>query len=667
MRITGLAADNFLSFQKLNLKLAAGALVVTGPNGSGKSNLARCLDLTLAAVAWGAGVGVGNHLEDYAAAGYKGSDSFVVRVGVELDRPAELQLVRAYLHAAAVSAFSIYGRHAPPDGVDRYFVDHFEESSADSLGAGDLVVRRMGTSTSPWQVGWEFKVGKRRLHLRLGGSLQDQLFGNTLLRPTGQPPGGRSIPALLGQSSPFDPAALPEHLTLADLLPYELESYDFRVHQAADVIPPGHQRLGALLGLDLAQRGASFVQLLCLLLGRSVVITENHRLPLRPAYELHELAEPVPLRDGSEAAGELWRLYNGNKAEQERYGRAVEAFEGLTGRGLALRTRLQPDSPAQVRVEPVVVDGSAELPVVFAGAGVQEALVLATLLAADPGHVLVLDEPAVNLAPAMQRRLWHRLSDAQGQVVVITHSPDLVPAQLSPNLTLMRLSRDQQGTCIHLPNPDVFDEQRRLPQLLRRGDVRALLFASGVVLCEGDTEVGALSTWWSVAYWQDMQLPAPDAVDVVLVDAGGDAAFRGYTDLLDVFGVPWVIVCDGPALKPERGLSKQYVNHPRFTALQTAPPAGSFGEQAEWWRCRGVYSFADCSGTDGTRAGEFERYLEQLDHDRFQEASKRYPRSKVRQAEWFAAEKPCPPRAADLWRDALTRLGASTGLERRET
>lgn len=652
MRVTALSADGFLSFKQLKLQLEAGALI-TGPNGSGKSNLARCLDLAFTAAAWSAGDEAGARLEDYATAGYEGSDSFVVRVGVEMDQPAERQLLRVYLRAAVTSAFIGYDDDVVY-GVDRHFSAHFQESSADHVGIGELVVRRMGMFTAPWEVSWEFVIEERRLHLRLGGSLQGQLFGHIL--HTGEALGGRGIPALLGQSPPFNLATLPERLTLVDLLPAEGESHDFSVRQAAGVIPPGHQRLGALLNVDLAQRGAHFGQVLSLLLSRSLLVTDNHRLPARPAYELRELAMPVPLRDGSGAAGELWRLHNGNALQRARYARAAAAFEDLTGRRLGLRTRLLLDSAKPLRVEPMVVDGSAELPVMFAGAGVQEALVLATLLAGDPGFVLVLDEPAVNLSPTMQRKLWRRLAEAQGQVVVVTHSPDIVPAQPSANLALIRLSRDEDGSHVHMPSADTVYKQPRLPQLLRRADVRALLFASGVVLCEGDTEVGALGTWWAKASWQGERLPAPDAADIALVDVGGDTAFHAYTEFLDAFSVPWVIVCDGPALEPGRGLSKQYVGHPRFAGLRTTTPTGSFEEHAEWWQHRGVYSFAEQFG-NANKGGEFEAFLEHLDRARLQEAQSLYPRSKVRQGQWFAATTHCPERAAALWRAALEWLG----------
>jgi len=652
VKITSVKAEGFLSYGDATISLPKLRTVITGPNGSGKSNLGRCLDLVVTALRWCVD-GDSSGLDEYAAAGWRGSDTFIVKVGAELDQPFERDLVRSYAQAAIASAFTLSGDGAYV--VDSYLQEHLLPTSLDALGVGVLVVRRMGMLTSPWQVGWEFAAGKKKGHLRLGGALADQLMDGHLFWSIADPPGGRSIPALLGLTPPYQLDALPESVALPDILPQEHDGYEFVVRAQRSASPASFQRLDALLGTNATAQGLRFSEVLSAVTQQFLTITDNTRLPQSLQYTASELSAPVPLQDGSGAAGELWRLYNGDQVERDRYTRAARLFYELTGRELAIRTRFSSEGTDQIRIEPVVVDDGSELPAVFAGAGVQESLVLATVLSADSGHVLVLDEPAVNLAPTAQRSLWRILSSTLNQVIVITHSPDLVPTQLPPDLSLMRFSRGSDGTRVHAPDEYVL-EQPRLPQLLRRADVRALLFASGVVLCEGETEAGVLGIWWEGALSARDGLLAPDAANVALVDVGGHKSFRGFTDLLDAYGVPWVIVCDGPALRPSGALDKQYPGRVPVRAAEDSATE-SFEEVSEGWRTAGIFTFADRFGDDGSKSGEFEAYLHQIDANRLQQALDLFPKSKVRQAEWFARQTPCPDAAAQAWSWALTRSG----------
>lgn len=119
---------------------------------------------------------------------------------------------------------------------------------------------------------------------------------------------------------------------------------------------------------------------------------------------------------------------------------------------------------------------------------------LRALLRGTPGRITVLDEPAVNLEPTVQRRLVSQVR-GPGQYLVITHSADLVPFDESDDLKrIVRLAPGASGT--HVRQPDHDDpgsrEQFRQLQLIQPAEIRALLFAQAAVLCEGQTEPGAL-------------------------------------------------------------------------------------------------------------------------------------------------------------------------------
>jgi len=229
------------------------------------------------------------------------------------------------------------------------------------------------------------------------------------------------------------------------------------------------------------------------LLQRGVVLTDNRRLPLRRRFSYEEIWEPAELRDGANVAAELYRLKSGDARDRERFAHVQATFKNLTGRAVELRARAAHDDGQEpgIIIEPVVLHGQGERPVAFAGAGVQEALLLSVLLADRTGKLLVLDEPALNLEPTAQRRLLRSLR-GPGQCLVITHHADLVPVEEPADLSrIVRVAPGPSGA--RVLRPDLGDlaagESQRWLRLLEPSHIRALLFASAVIFCEGLTEV----------------------------------------------------------------------------------------------------------------------------------------------------------------------------------
>lgn len=91
-------------------------------------------------------------------------------------------------------------------------------------------------------------------------------------------------------------------------------------------------------------------------------------------------------------------------------------------------------------------------------------------------------------------------------------------------------------------NTDSGDQFRQL-QLIQPTEIRSLLFAQAAVLCEGQTEVGALPRWWNNA--RTAGLPDLGATNVSFVGVDGHNSYRAYIRFLDAYGTPWVIVSDG--------------------------------------------------------------------------------------------------------------------------
>jgi ABC-type arginine transport system ATPase subunit len=97
VRITRIAAENFLSFRALDFaEIGPGLTVVVGPNGAGKSNLTRVIELMGRALAFAdftRSVDFGRYL-DARHVGSSAGSPLIIRVGVALDKPAERALIR---------------------------------------------------------------------------------------------------------------------------------------------------------------------------------------------------------------------------------------------------------------------------------------------------------------------------------------------------------------------------------------------------------------------------------------------------------------------------------------------------------------------------------------------------------------------------------------------
>ena len=99
MRITGLGAKHFLSFEDFEWSLPDDLHlnVIVGPNGAGKTNLFRVVRAVTDALDF-------NVCARWQRAARSGGDSFHVRLDVELTGEWERKLLRAFLHATLCDA-----------------------------------------------------------------------------------------------------------------------------------------------------------------------------------------------------------------------------------------------------------------------------------------------------------------------------------------------------------------------------------------------------------------------------------------------------------------------------------------------------------------------------------------------------------------------------------
>ncbi|MFC9500043.1 TOPRIM nucleotidyl transferase/hydrolase domain-containing protein [Streptomyces sp. NPDC056982] len=641
MKISRITAQGFLSFAELSMELGQGLTVVTGPNAAGKSNLCQVLTVVSAFLGRHRDSEQRDLLSLYEQAGHYGASAFTLTVSFELDQPWEQDLVTDFVKASyiSVAAQKYDGMGPSTEDLEQAAETCITTDSVAPLFHGTLRLDFDSHRHTGWSCAWQFNYGKNTFHIQLEGPWQEQL------RP-GAAQGLKTV--AMEQVTEEPPPELVDFPAFLDRLEQPVM---FSVPTLNDASSPRPVSMTALVqALRLTeQHSVPFVAVLGKIWAAGVSVTVNRRLPARRHFSLDELTGPLDLSDGSRVSAELYRLKNGAREQREGFLRAQKLFHTITRADLDVQASPETDGMA---IDVVIDAGHGERRAEFSGAGLQEAVLLAVLSAGEPGRVIVLDEPAVQLHPTMQRRIaTTALRDIQA--LLITHSADLVPVATPADIErIVRLAPGQDGaTAVRRVLARTASELAGWIQNLAAADTRALLFARAVILCEGASETGALGHWWNTATQR-----GPEAANVPLLDVGGQNNFGGYIKYLTAFGIPWAVIADGPALRGTSGLARQLAKQ----GLRPPNPpddADDFTAWTNYWKTAGVFTLADQFGDDRSKSGELEAYLRRLDPQILGQAQ-RDTTSKPRVGALFAARYPhgTPPEIAALYKDVAAHL-----------
>ncbi len=738
MRIHRIAVDNLLSFDHAELDLDQRWTTIVGPNGSGKTNLLRLLSLAGSALEAVEEVMAGSAqpspagtvLAAYAGQRHRHAGDRVPRVEIalELTSDEEWEQLSCFIRTAIVSA--LWNRIQRSDVVPR-LASWAAEITADQLQPlfqGSLVLEQIGPTHAPWQVGYEFDHGSTRYRwLLMDGS------GRHGIAVTTDPPTSYQLTdlphALLGlpQNSSGN-VALPSSFPpfdLGRLLPSSGEVTELVVQTGGQfgsyVHLDPYRRFAEIVEMPLRpsppNRGYGLASVLRRLFHRGFVFVGEQLRGVatmatapRPAgrYSLDELSRAVPSWEPYALPLRLFRLKNGNRAERERFERIQRGFAQLaSGRRFDLRFRLEslsqsasvqgvarrpqaeeliasPAAVAEAQITVLVTDGSVarspngwELPIELAGAGLWEALVLAEAIVDSEHRLIVLDEPALNLHPEWQRLLLGQLRNAPGQILLVTHSPYLVPMDdIDDMRRVVRAGVSGGATrlCRWKPDQDPFEKgayvdlRSVLTLFSTSADARSLLFTSGVVLVEGQSELILLPVWFARSE-AARELGSPDMRHLGIYAVGGDRGFARPLSFVAALGIPWAIVCDGARFSPQ---SQDQILRQVVRAGAASPELVSFADKqfngmtefkdlVRAGRDHGVFTLARGWTTADKKAGRLgdeslEAFLRTTMPDEFKEATKHVGQDKIRIARWFAANVSCPPEVSDLYRSIICHL-----------
>lgn len=684
MLLTSIRAKNFLSFASFSWgddgEIDPRLNVLIGPNGAGKTNVFNLVRAMVDVLDFERPVGW-----DHAA--HRGRDERALRVelGIEFNTGGEQRLLCSFLRAAFCNEEHLNALipRAMPTALARLssFVQaRLNPADIAWLFAGRLVIVSDGRGR--WTSWYESVGNADRFHLNL-----DESPYSALSRPH---EGGTQVPAPISRVW-WD--LLPEDGKAAALryLEGEMDEYpappdipamladrrtlELRVRSPNALYVPAltaferEANITVLPGRDVEARSV-FGQLL----RRGVIFTDNVRRDPDYAFPAVSLNEAIRgLSSGEQLAAYLYRKKNGDARDRAGYRAIGRLFERLTGRTFDIGHAPAPSAEELIaagrmegdeRLTLTVGSDYGDVPLRQSGAGRAEALYLAAVVAGSAGSVVLLDEPAQNLHPNMQTTLLDEIGEMGGsQFFLVTHAPTMLPIRRIDTVSRFAL-RDGQTHRASLSrarwNPNEWAAIER--QLRLSADARALLFSRGVVLVEGETELGALPVWYEKTFGM-----RPEQADITFHRVGGEQEFGLYVKFLEQLEVPWVVVCDGRAIGPlpatdpngasnlkcliARGLRDAHVGGVSDAFRRNLETRG-FAERKEALKAHGVFTIAEAS------SGERENFegLAVVRARSTEAQALLHSNNKPLVGRYIAETYPCPPEVDVLLHDVVAWL-----------
>lgn len=186
-------------------------------------------------------------------------------------------------------------------------------------------------------------------------------------------------------------------------------------------------------------------------------------------------------------------------------------------------------------------------------AGIFDTLYVLTCILGQKHMCILLDEPALNLHPNLQKKILHHISktvrDNKNQVILITHSPYLVSADEIENT--WRVIRELDITKIINIKKSLSDipeaNRKKLMIRLSNSEVRSLLFSKGVILVEGPSDKLVIEKL-------DQKLseinsgPRLDENEWTVVDIGGKEHLQAFLTLVNLLRIFYVGIVDNDAI-----------------------------------------------------------------------------------------------------------------------
>ena len=613
MKITGIYADNFLSFKDFRLSILDPKLnIFVGPNGSGKSNLLYVVEQVIEALD-----------ANFSTVEFRSdcnftdtNDTALIALDLEFDREIEHSLLAHYI------VYSLFQRDGIQNLINtgsnqakqinhdrlRTFVDQLYEKvvrdpDLQAVYAGQLCVTLENTLSPSLVVYYTFRVGNRDYFWYLYGAFNSCL-GSRLRDRSGSWLSSDLWKEWMACQGESELASIRDWLSgESNHMPeigFDFSSVLDRVHDTTLISMGG---MNDFMGNGPEVPSFAFLRrklekmndpttpiqsrtVFQYLLQDSVIKTSNIHIESRLTFKYTEWESPESLLlDGSGLALHLLRLKNGTKPEREEFAKISNTFSSLAnGRRLDVRIRaildhtldpmyrsprypvrghrpvvLTQSTPSQpnplLQLEILVIDTRGrEFPIARSGAGMVELAFLSAVLSLSRSHVVLLDEPGTHAHAGVQRHIARMLGQVSAQILLVTHSPYLLSSSTLTNTRRVHLVNGMSVISEPYRLPPGKSLQLKVEQAFDRSPNRAnMLFSNLVLLVDGESELHALPIWFS-EFTKSYGL---EEYNITLESVSGKKNYPSYLRFLKAFNIPWMILCDGDSLGEQDNICKQ--------------------------------------------------------------------------------------------------------------
>ncbi len=585
MRLKKVSIRNFLSFDNLEVEFN-GLNFIVGPNNSGKSNVIRAL----------------RKLSEYEQPStdstdfFKGkrAEGYEIRADVELSKEEKDILFDFLVFSVLLSLNEFHARNQiklPIENVGKLFMEFMEKNreifgvftdnvalirTNDGIMDYDklVVMLKMNEEEVYWVKNDSFMCSRDK-EIALAYSIAEVLYD---LLPEGirnELVNGKyeeEVPSL-----ELEKDAFPRYIRNKEAIIHSIRIDEEKIKRyfRDPIVLNRIIRLEKALRIDL-RRIISLSDVYFSLLNFSLMTTESFKEKVQEDIPADKLSNSIKLDTERYLAFYLLKLKNSEKYEEREIFRKIcEKFKELTQAGIDIamtyeegkNSALEVSIPVKMEEREIFTSSRMEekkgkIPIslkksepyfrayiIFeigeegeryqvkldkSPAGFVELLFLLSIIMSSHQGVIALDEPALNLHPLMQRKLVRLIEekvDRGSQAIIITHSPHF----LSEKGTVWRLFLEEEATRA------VKIGYNEIPDRLRFShDVRSLLFSNGVILVEGDTELGALP----ILNEKCGKLIDFEGDNIAIQPVGGSGSFKKYVDFLEKCKISYVILAD---------------------------------------------------------------------------------------------------------------------------
>lgn len=152
---------------------------------------------------------------------------------------------------------------------------------------------------------------------------------------------------------------------------------------------------------------------------------------------------------------------------------------------------------------------------------------------------IAIEEPEAHLHPNAQKQLYSQLAALPGQKIISTHSPYVAScAKLEELRGMYKL--EAKVLCGELPIKEWCDEDRRKIAMSVIRSHGEILFASMIILGEGETEEQALPIFGEKYFGSSL-----GNAGIEVLGVNGCGRYKPFVQLAKSFNIPWFIFSDG--------------------------------------------------------------------------------------------------------------------------